>query len=154
MFGPDDAFVVPLLSMMRRLPFFPLFGSGDTKLQPVYVEDVAEAIARILALPAPERIYELAGPQLYTYRSLLRAIGAGVRKPPILFPVPFALWKAIGYIGELFPAPPITRNQVDLLELDNVASTGAAGFVNLRMTPQSLEELLPQISGSHIRAIP
>ena len=90
MFGPDDALLSPLLSMMRRLPVFPLFGRGDTKLQPVYVDDVAEAIARILPLPAPEPIYELAGPQVYSYRSLLRAIGAGVRKQPILFPVPFA----------------------------------------------------------------
>ncbi|HEY2538695.1 MAG TPA: complex I NDUFA9 subunit family protein [Stellaceae bacterium] len=154
MFGPDDALLSPLLSMMRRLPVFPLFGRGDTKLQPVYVDDVAEAIARILPLPAPEPIYELAGPQLYTYRSLLRAIGAGVRKQPILFPVPLALWKVIGSIGELLPTPPITRNQVDLLELDNVASIGLAGFGNLQIVPRSLEELLSQISGSHIRAIP
>ena len=75
MFGPDDAFVTPLLSMLRRLPAFPLFGTGGTRLQPVYVEDIGEAVARIMRLPATERIYELAGPQVYDYRSLLLLLG-------------------------------------------------------------------------------
>ena len=65
MFGPDDAFVAPLLSMLRRLRAFPLFGNGGTRLQPVYVEDIGEAVVRIMRLPATERIYELAGPQVY-----------------------------------------------------------------------------------------
>src|SRR6516165_8269741 len=52
MFGPDDAFVAPLLSMLRWLPAFPLFGTGGTRLQPVYVEDIGEAVARIMRLPA------------------------------------------------------------------------------------------------------
>lgn len=56
MFGPDDAFLAPLLSLLRRLPVFPLFGGGDTKLQPVSVKDVGEAVARILRVPTAERI--------------------------------------------------------------------------------------------------
>jgi uncharacterized protein YbjT (DUF2867 family) len=152
MFGADDAFVVPILSMMRHLPVFPLFGSGDTKLQPVYVEDVAEAITRLLRSPPPERIYELAGPRIYTYRSLLRVLGAGLGKEPILLPIPFTLWKAIGSLGELLPAPPITRNQVELMERDNIASPTVAGFVNLQMAPRSLEEVLSQICKNRARA--
>src|SRR5438067_1174212 len=62
MFGPDDAFLVPLLTMLRRLPAFPMFGGGETRLQPAYVEDVAEAVAHLLRAPAPHRLYELAGP--------------------------------------------------------------------------------------------
>src|SRR5437879_6160573 len=54
MFGPDDAFVAPLLSMLRRLPAFPLFGNGGTRVQPVYVEDIGEAVSRIRRLPATE----------------------------------------------------------------------------------------------------
>ena len=152
MFGPDDAFLVPILSMMRRLPVFPLFGGGDTKLQPVYVEDVAKAITHLLRSPSPERIYELAGPRIYTYRSLLRMLGASLGKEPILLPIPFILWKVIGSLGELLPAPPSTRNQVELMERDNIASPTVAGFVNLQMAPQSLEEVLSQICKDRARA--
>jgi len=69
-----------------------------------------------------------------------------------LLPVPFALWKIIGTIGQLLPAPPITRSQVELMECDNIASTGVPGFANLGMTPRSLEEILPQINPGHGRA--
>jgi nucleoside-diphosphate-sugar epimerase len=55
MFGPDDGFVAPLLSMLRRLPAIPLFGSGATRLQPVYVEDIGDAVARIMRLPGGQR---------------------------------------------------------------------------------------------------
>src|SRR5215467_12128319 len=64
MFGPDDAFLTPLLAMLRRLPVFPMFGSGATRLQPVYVEDVADAVVRILRAPATSQLYELAGPRV------------------------------------------------------------------------------------------
>src|SRR5205807_7727856 len=87
MFGPDDAFVAPLLSMLRRLPAFPLFGNGGTRLQPVYpvyVEDIGEAVARIMRLPATEQIYELAGPQVYDYRSLLLMLGESLGRERLL----------------------------------------------------------------------
>src|SRR6516164_2593966 len=135
MFGPDDAFVAPLLSMLRRLPAFPLFGTGGTRLQPVYVEDIGEAVARIMRLPATERVYELAGPQVYDYRSLLLLLG-----------------KSLGRERLLLRDPPITRSQVELMECDNIASPGVPGFANLGMTPRSLEEILPQINPGHGRA--
>ena len=69
MFGPGDAFLTPLLAMLRRMPVFPMFGSGETRLQPAYVEDVAEAIVRILRAPAARRLYELAGPRVYTIKN-------------------------------------------------------------------------------------
>lgn len=145
MFGPDDAFLAPLLRMLRRLPASPLFGSGETKLQPVYVEDVGEAVARLLALPTTEQIYELAGPRVYAFRSLLRELARELGKQPILIPVPFALWKVIGSIGEMLPSPPVTRNQVELLKRENIASPDMPGFENLGMAPRSLEEMLPQL---------
>jgi uncharacterized protein YbjT (DUF2867 family) len=100
MFGPDDAFLTPLLAMLRRLPVFPMFGSGATKLQPVYVEDVAEAVVRILRTPAASQLYELAGPRVYTYQELLRTLAASAGTRPFLVPFPFSLWHAIGYVAE------------------------------------------------------
>src|SRR5215813_9464579 len=92
MFGPGDAFLTPLLAMLRRMPVFPMFGRGGTRLQPVYVEDVAEAILRILRKPAACQLYELAGPRVYTYEELLRTIAASAGTRPFLVPIPFSLW--------------------------------------------------------------
>lgn len=145
MFGPSDALVVPLLTMLRRLPAFPIFGKGETRLQPAYVEDVAEAVARILRAPVAGGVYELAGPRVYTYEALLRMVGASAGKRPFLLPVPFALWHAIGYLCEFLPTPPITRNQVELMERDNIAGADAPGFEVLQIIPKTLEDILPQI---------
>ena len=68
---PGDALLTPLLTMLRHMPVFPMFGSGETRLQPAYVEDVAEAIVRVLGAPAVRQLYELAGPRVYTYQELL-----------------------------------------------------------------------------------
>src|SRR5215831_6053787 len=74
------------LVMLRLLPVFPMFGSGATRLQPVYVEDVAEAVVRILRAPAASQPYELAGPCVYTYQELLRTIAASAGTRPLLVP--------------------------------------------------------------------
>jgi uncharacterized protein YbjT (DUF2867 family) len=140
MFGPGDAFVMPLSNMLRRAPAFPLFGRGETRLQPAYV-------VRALRAPAPEPVYELAGPRVYSYAELLTTIAAGVGRKPVLFPVPFALWRVLALAAELSPAPPITGNQVELMQIDNVAAPDKPGFSALGVTPRPLEELLPQILG-------
>jgi uncharacterized protein YbjT (DUF2867 family) len=145
MFGPGDALVTRLLTMLRQMPVFPMFGAGATRLQPVYVEDVAEAITRTLQLPIAQQLYELAGPNIYNYEELLRTLAAALGRRPLLFPFPFALWHVVGYLSELLPNPPITRNQVELIEMDNVAESASAGFEALRIAPQSIKNILPQI---------
>ena len=142
MFGPGDAFLTPLLAMLRRLPIFPMFGSGATRLQPVHVGDVAEAVVRILRSPAGSRLYELAGPGVYTYQELLRAIAASAGASPFLVPFPFSLWHVIGYVAEALPGPPLTRNQVELMKQDNIAEPDAPGFEALQIAPQSIEIML------------
>ena len=142
MFGPGDAFLTPLLAMLRRLPIFSMFGSGATRLQPVHVGDVAEAVVRILRSPAGSRLYELAGPGVYTYQELLRAIAASAGASPFLVPFPFSLWHVIGYVAEALPGPPLTRNQVELMKQDNIAEPDAPGFEALQIAPQSIEIML------------
>ena len=146
MFGPDDAFVMPLLKILRVLPIFPMFGRGQTRLQPAYVEDVAEAIARALRSPSAAPAYELAGPRIYTYEDLLRTIAAGAGKNPLLLPFPFALWRTVGHAARILPNPPITPSQVELMQVDNIASPAAPGFDALGILPRAIEEVLPQIA--------
>src|ERR1051326_5398555 len=145
MFGPGDAFLTPLLLMLRRLPVFPMFGDGGTRVQPAYVEDVGEASARVLQLQVPDQIYALAGPRIYLYRALLKSLAAPARNEPLLLPFPFALWHAIGYVAEFLPSPPITRNQVELMEGNSVAAPGAPGFEVLQIAPRAIEDTLPEI---------
>ncbi|MGH7036788.1 MAG: complex I NDUFA9 subunit family protein [Stellaceae bacterium] len=147
MFGPGDALVTPLSNMLRHMPAFPLFGRGETRLQPVYVEDVAAGIVCALQAPAPEPVQEFAGPHIYSYAELLRAIAAGIGGKPVLFPVPFALWRALAFAAEFSPAPPVTRNQIELMRIDNIAAPDVPGFAALGITPRSLEEILPQMAG-------
>jgi uncharacterized protein YbjT (DUF2867 family) len=145
MFGPGDAFIAPLLKMLRVLPIFPMFGRGQTRLQPAYVEDVAEAIARALRSPNAALAYELAGPRIYPYEDLLRTIAAGAGKTPLFLPLPFALWRTVGCAGKVLPNPPITTSQIELMEIDNIASPATPGFDALGIAPQAIEGILPQI---------
>lgn len=148
MFGPGDALLTPLLKMLRWAPAFPLFGSGNTRLQPVYAEDVAEAVTRILGSASPQPVYELAGPRIYTYSELLVTIAGSMGRRPLLVPVPFSLWRAVVHLAEALPNPPITMNQVDLMLLDNFPSGDAPGFSALQMVPEGIEKLLPEILGN------
>ena len=142
MFAPDDAFLVPLARMLRRLPAFPMFGRGETRLQPVHVDDVAEAIVRALEGPAIESVRELGGPRTYTYAELLRTIAGRLGRDPILIPVPFGAWRALGLVAEALPRPPITRNQVELMMIDNVVAPDRASFALLGIEPRGIEETL------------
>jgi len=148
MFGPDDAFVSVILGLFRRFRVCPMFGIGSTKLQPVDVEDVAEAIARILQ---PAHIaadtFECGGPRVYSYQELLRTIAAEAGLRPFLFPVPFAIWHALAHAAEFLPNPPVTRNQVELMRVDNVASPQLPGLAGLGITPQTIPAHLSRKAG-------
>jgi len=142
MFGSGDALLTTLLAILRRLPVFPMFGSGATRLQPVYVEDVAEAVVRTLPASAASRLYELTGPRVYIYQELLSPIAASAGTRPFLVPFPFSLWHAIGHVAQALPSPPLTRNQVELMRQDNISEPGAPGFEALQISPQSIEIML------------
>ena len=112
-----------------------MFGRGVTRLQPAHVEDVAEAIARGPQPTAANPLtYELGGPRLYTYEELLKAIADRLGKRPILFSVPFPIWHALARIAEMLPASPLSGAQVDLMEIDTLASAGMPGFAALGIT--------------------
>lgn len=116
MFGTGDAFLSPLAGLLRRAPVFPLFGRGATRLQPAAADDVASAVATQSSRPTDDPIFELGGPDVLSYREVIRNVAAGLRRNPLLLPVPFALWRAAARAAELLPEPPITRNQVELMQ--------------------------------------
>ena len=150
MFGPDDAFLTTILKLLGRLPIYPMFGRGLTKLQPAYVEDVAEAIARALQRPDANPItFECGGPRVYSYEELLRAIAHEAGLKPRLIPIPFAAWHALAWVAELLPSPPVTRNQVELMQIDNVSSPEMHGFGELGISPLAVEQFLQEILWDH-----
>jgi uncharacterized protein YbjT (DUF2867 family) len=148
MFGPDNSFLTELAALLHQFALFPLFGMGRTQLQPVLVDDVAEAIARCLTQDPDARVFELAGPRIYRYQELLKLIAGQIGARPVLMPVPFWLWRAAASAAELWPQPPITRNQVELMQVDTVAGLGLPGFEQLAMRPVALEDVLGSILGS------
>ena len=130
------------------LPVLPLIGGGYTRLQPVFVEDVAEAIASILADPGTvARTYELAGPGVYTLRELVSMTLRLMSKRRLLMPVPFAVAGIQARLFELLPNPPLTTGQVDLLKTDNVASGTLPGLRELNIEPKTVEKVVPTYIG-------
>jgi NADH dehydrogenase len=144
-FGPSDKFLNTLAAIAKVSPVLPLFGNGNTKLQPVYVGDVAKAALKVLQTPASQgKVYELGGPHTYTYRALIELLLGYTRRRRLLLPLPFAIWKALAAVAAILPAPPITRAQVVLMERDNVVAKSALSFKDLDVVPTALEDILPQ----------
>ena len=150
MFGPDDSFLTIIITLLERLPIYPMFGRGLTRLQPAYVEDVAEAITRALQRTEKHPItFECGGPRVYSYEELLKAVAREASLKPKLIPIPFAAWHVLAWFAEMLPSPPITRNQVELMQIDNVPSPEMPGFGELGISPLSVEEILPEILWDH-----
>jgi len=148
MFGPGDALFGTLADIVRLLPVVPLIGGGRTRLQPVYVEDVAEAIVRMLAdRGTAGQTYELAGPGVYTLRELVSFALRLIDKRRLLVPVPFAVAEIQARLFEFLPSPPLTTSQVDLLRVDNLASGALPGFRDLNIRPKAVEDIVPTYIG-------
>lgn len=146
--GPGDALLSRLAELARRSPVLPLFGNGGTRLQPVFVGDVAEACARALDDPAARgRIYELGGPRVYAWREIARLACERTGRRPLPVPVPFPVWYLLAAAMALHPDPPLTRDQVKLARRDNVVDARASTLGDLGIRPVPLEEVLHDCIG-------
>lgn len=148
LFGPGDKFLTTLIAMVRRAPVFPLFGAGDTKLQPVNVGDVAKAVLRVLTTPPLQgKVYELGGPLIYQYRALIELVLKETGRSRVLVPLPFFVWHALARLLMLLPNPPLTTDAVMLMRRDNVVGAGVPTFVDVGLVPTALEPTLHRLAG-------
>ena len=148
-FGPRDDFFNRFAAMAMMAPALPLPGGGKMQMQPVYVEDVVSAIigslglADKLAKPAEGKIYELGGPETYSFRRLMEITLRQIGRRRLLVPVPFLALSCGATLAGLLPNPPITRDQVRLLKCDNVVANKAQTLVDLGVTATSVDVVLP-----------
>ena len=143
-FGPGDSFLNTLARMTRQSPIMPLFGTGSTRLQPVFVGNVAEACIRVLADPSTRgKVYELGGPRIYAYRELVRSVRDRVAGRALMVPFPFLAWDVLAAVMATHPNPPLTRDQVTLMKRDNVVDRQACTLDDLGIRPVSVEEAMP-----------
>jgi NADH dehydrogenase len=148
-FGAEDQFFNRFAGMTRLGPVLPVIGA-DTQFQPVYVDDVAAAAVKGVLGEVPGGIYELGGPDVATFRELMQTMLAVVRRRRMILNMPF--WAARIMAGAFnilrvvslgLVTPPVTRDQVANLAVDNVVSDGAKGFADLGITPTAMMAVLP-----------
>jgi uncharacterized protein YbjT (DUF2867 family) len=149
-FGPEDQFSNRFAALARMSPMLPLIGGGLTRMQPVYVGDVATAVADAVDGKAMDgATYELGGPEVLTMREIMEIILRVIERKRMLVSLPFGLAKLKSYFLQFAPgALKLTPDQVELLRSDNVVSDAAAGagltLQGLGISPDSLEAIAPQ----------
>ena len=148
MFGPEDAFFNRFAALARISPVLPLIGGGATRFQPVFVGDVAAAIAEAVDGNAKGgTIYELGGPEVKTFEQLMQFVLATIERKRLLVPVPFFVAKLKAALLQYLPTPPLTPDQVELLRVDNVVSEAAKAegrtLQGLGIEPEPIEAIVP-----------
>jgi NADH dehydrogenase len=141
-FGPEDKFFNRFAQMAQLLPFLPVI-CGDTRFQPVYVGDVADAVhAALTGDGASGATYELGGPDIVSFRELLRSILAITNRHKPLIEIPHAIAQIQAMVAEALPGKPFTRDQLLLLRSDNVVGD-RPGLAELGVMPTSYELIVP-----------
>lgn len=139
-FGPGDGFFNRFGQMAMVAPALPVIGGGTNLMQPVFVGDVADAVVEALQNPeTDDQLYELGGPKRYSFKELMQMTCAAVGRKRALVSIPFAVMHLPASVLQLLPNPPVTRDQLYLLEKDNVVSKKAKGFAELGIVPQAVE---------------
>jgi uncharacterized protein YbjT (DUF2867 family) len=148
MFGPEDDFFNRFASMARMLPALPLVGGGHTRFQPVFVGDVAAAIADAVDEKAKAgTIYEFGGPEVRTFKELMEYVLETTERRRLLVPLPFPLASFKAQFLQFLPKPPLTPDQVEMLKRDNVVSVEAERqgrtFRAFGIEPTAMEAIVP-----------
>jgi NADH dehydrogenase len=149
-FGPEDDFLNRFAAMARFMPVLPLIGGGETRFQPVYVGDVADALLRMVEDRATAgKTYELGGPRVYSLRTLMETTLRETARRRLLTSVPFAVAGLQAWFLEWLPVPPLTRDQVRLLKRDNVVGANALTLADLGIAATPMEVVIPTYLARH-----
>jgi NADH dehydrogenase len=141
--GPEDQFLNRFAGMARMAPVLPVV-AGNSRFQPVYVLDVAAAIVAALGDPAAAgRTFELGGPDVMTFRAILKMINTETRQDRPLIEVPDAVARVMGTLGNVLPFMPMTSDQFAMLQKDNVAAPGMPGLEALGIVPTPMTAFVP-----------
>jgi NADH dehydrogenase len=148
LFGPEDDFFNRFAALARMSPALPLIGGGLTRFQPVFVGDVATAIADAVdGSTRPGTIYELGGPEVQTFKELMQFVLTTIKRKRLLVPVPFFAAKLQAMVLQFLPKPLLTPDQVELLRVDNVVSEAARSegrtLQGLGIEPEPIEAIVP-----------
>jgi uncharacterized protein YbjT (DUF2867 family) len=137
--GNGDQFLSSLLPIFKMSFFIPLFGDGSKKFQPVLIEDIVDFVSNLIEMPSSdERLFELGGPDVFTYREFYTLISELMNKKRVLVPVPMPIIKPIVGIGEKTPFSPINLEQLSLFDSDNILNNDKKGFDYLKMLPRKI----------------
>lgn len=144
-FGIDDQFFNKLAALIKFLPFIPLIGTKNTKFQPVYVNDIAKSIYKIITTENEYdgKIYELGGPDTYNMKQIYEYIANTINIKRPMISVPYLIVKIFAVFFELFPNPTCTRDQIKLLQTHNITQEKAWTFFHLQIQPHKIEEIVP-----------
>src|SRR6478672_10814813 len=147
-FGPEDDFFNRFAALARIAPALPLVGGGLTRFQPVFVGDVASAIADAVdGKTRPGTVYELGGPDVRTFRELMQFVLTTIERKRLLVSLPFFMARAQATFLQYFPKPVLTPDQVELLRSDNVVSQAATSetrtLQGLGIDPAPMEAIVP-----------
>jgi len=147
-FGPEDDFFNRFAALARISPALPLIGGGRTKLQPVFVGDVAKAVvAALTGVTKHDAPYELGGPEVLTLKEVMQRVLTYTMRKRMLISEPFWLAKIQGAVLQLVPNPLLTLDQVRMLEVNNVVSNAAASegrtLQGLGIEPVGIEAVVP-----------
>ena len=121
-YSVDDKFTTNFMTLINRLPFIPLYYSGNTKFTPIHVTDLVDIIYEMVDQDHPGLILECIGPEVLSFREIIESLLNSINKKRLLFPLPFPLAKISAKVLQLFPNPLLTEDQLNLLKYDNIRS--------------------------------
>lgn len=151
-YGSGDHFFTRFAQLARSAPAIPMIGGGRTRFQPMHVDDVVEALARVLEKPGiAGRTFELGGNEIFTFRELIELLCEAIGRRPWLVSIPFAIAEAGAYLTQWLPHAPLTVDQVRLLKTDKVIRDPHSAPAALDVRPRPLASFLSELRKRYSR---
>ena len=121
-YSSDDNFTTDFMTLLNRLPFFPLYYKGNTKFSPIHCSDLTNIIYDVISKNIYSKIIECVGPETITFKEIIEKLLKSIEKKRLLIPLPLKLAEITAGIFEIMPNPILTKDQLRLLKYDNIAS--------------------------------